>query len=119
MSKVVIIIPTYNEKDNIDMLFQRIFEQLPDIHLLVVDDNSADGTAAQVRIWMEKNPGQVHLLEREGKLGLGSAYVAGFKWSLEREYEQMIEISFAALVACLLYLVGTKGQIHHRDQNTR
>lgn len=91
MSRALIIIPTYNEKDNIDSLLGGVFQSAPDVSVLFVDDNSQDGTADKVREWMAKNS-NVNILEREGKLGLGSAYVAGFKWGLEKGFDQMIEM---------------------------
>ena len=92
MSKDLIIIPTYNELENVDPLFTQIFEVYPEVAILVVDDASGDGTAHRVREWMEKRKDQVHLLEREGKLGLGTAYVAGFKWGLAKGFENIVEM---------------------------
>lgn len=92
MSHTLIIIPTYNEKDNIDLIFSKIFDVVPEVSVLVVDDNSEDGTASLVREWMERKPSKVFILEREGKLGLGSAYIAGFKWALSQDYQHIIEM---------------------------
>ncbi|MBN2279483.1 MAG: polyprenol monophosphomannose synthase [Candidatus Marinimicrobia bacterium] len=89
MNKAVVIIPTYNEKDNIRNVISRLEEYFVD--LLIIDDNSPDGTASIVKEIMRENS-HIHILEREGKLGLGSAYVAGFKWALERDYEYILEM---------------------------
>lgn len=85
----LIIIPTYNEKDNIARMIPAIFRSLPGTHILVVDDSSPDGTADVVLSL--KNP-SVFLLKRNGKQGLGTAYIAGFKWALERDYRFIFEM---------------------------
>jgi dolichol-phosphate mannosyltransferase len=74
----VVIIPTYNEAQNILLVLQRVLAQEGEIDVIVVDDGSPDGTADQVRKFSEGVPGRIHLIERSGKLGLGSAYIAGF-----------------------------------------
>ena len=85
--KKMIIIATYNEKDNIEEILAQVFKQVPDTHVLVIDDNSPDQTYAIVeRLALEKYPQQLFLLKRAGKLGLGTAYVAGFNWGLARDY---------------------------------
>lgn len=84
--KALAIAPTYNEAENIGRLLRSIMAQPVDVEVLVVDDNSRDGTADIVRKAMRRHPGRIHLLEREGKLGLGTAYIAGFKYALAREY---------------------------------
>jgi dolichol-phosphate mannosyltransferase len=89
--KTLIIIPTYNEKENIDRLISEIFKNVPDVEILVVDDNSPDGTAQLVEEIL-KNDTRVHLLKREKKMGLGTAYVAGFKYALEYDYEFIFEM---------------------------
>jgi dolichol-phosphate mannosyltransferase len=89
--KTLIVIPTFNEANNIAPLLAAIGEELPAAHVLVVDDHSPDGTAAVVRT-SAANDERVHLLERPRKLGLGSAYIAGFGWGLEREYERFFEM---------------------------
>ncbi len=87
------IIPTYNEISNIADLVGLIYQQLPDIHVLVVDDNSPDGTGKLVQDLREKQyRGRLFLLPRPGKLGLGTAYVAGFKWALARDYKLIFEL---------------------------
>lgn len=89
--KALVIIPTYNESVNIDQIISRVLEQDPRIEILVVDDNSPDGTAAIVDEIVSRQP-RVHILHRLGKQGLGTAYVAGFKWALERDYEYVFEM---------------------------
>ncbi|MCB2155624.1 polyprenol monophosphomannose synthase [bacterium] len=90
MPRAVCIVPTYNEVENIGHLIDGLMEQRGQVDVLVVDDASADGTADLVRERAEEYPGRVHLLEREGKLGLGTAYLAGFRWAMEREYDLAI-----------------------------
>ncbi len=91
MEKLVVI-PTYNEKDNIQLILEAIFRLNQDFHILVVDDSSPDGTAQIVRNLHSKYPGQLFLEERKGKLGLGTAYIHGFKWAIERNYNFIFEI---------------------------
>lgn len=86
MSKILLIIPTYNERENIVALLAAIGSRLPDIHVLVVDDGSPDGTALSVRDWSLNNK-NVFVLERAKKEGLGRAYVAGFEWALSKDYQ--------------------------------
>jgi len=86
------IIPTYNERENIVKIIETIFALPVDFHILVVDDGSPDGTAQLVKDLQQKYPQQLHLLEREGKLGLGTAYIAGFRWGLQHEYDYFFEI---------------------------
>lgn len=88
----LVIIPTYNEKENISAIIDAVRALPVDFDILVVDDNSPDGTAAIVKAKTEQYPGHVHLLQRQGKQGLGTAYLAGFKWALEREYEYVFEM---------------------------
>ncbi len=86
--KKMIIIATYNEKDNIEKILSDVFHYVPDTHILVIDDNSPDKTADIVSNLAEtKYNGQLFLIKRAGKLGLGTAYVAGFNWGLERDYD--------------------------------
>lgn len=87
----LVVVPTFNEAENIAALVVAVRASLPTAHVLVVDDASPDGTAAIVRRLAADDP-QVHLLERSGKLGLGSAYVAGFGWGLERGYQRFFEM---------------------------
>ncbi len=91
MSKLVII-PTYNEKENIEKIARKVFSLPGGFHLLVVDDGSPDGTAAIIKGLQNEFSGRLFLLERSGKLGLGTAYIAGFKWALQRDYEYIFEM---------------------------
>lgn len=91
-SDSIIIIPTYNEKENIEQIIRALFDLEKLYHILVIDDNSPDGTASIVKRLQTEFPEQLYLLERSGKLGLGTAYIAGFKWALEREYEYIFEM---------------------------
>ena len=92
-SDSIVIIPTYNEKENIEKIIRAIFGLEKSFHILVIDDGSPDGTAAIVRSLMANEfGGQLHLVVRSGKLGLGTAYIAGFKWALERDYEYIFEM---------------------------
>jgi dolichol-phosphate mannosyltransferase len=92
VSKSLIIIPTYNEIDNIARLIEAIFKLKCDYHILVVDDNSPDGTANSVELLIQKYPGQLHLIRRDGKMGLGTAYISGFYWAINKEYEYVFEM---------------------------
>ena len=88
----LVIIPTYNECENIEAMVAKVFSLAGDYSLLVVDDGSPDGTAEIVRRLMTIHPERLFLVEREGKLGLGTAYIAGFRWALERGYEAIYEM---------------------------
>ncbi len=90
-NRTLVIVPTYNEKENIERFVPAVLAQDGRIEVLVVDDNSPDGTAGLVRAMMGGEK-RLHLLERPGKLGLGTAYVAGFKWGLSRGYDYFMEI---------------------------
>jgi dolichol-phosphate mannosyltransferase len=90
--KSIIIIPTYNEKENIERMVRRVFSLPGDFHILVVDDQSPDGTAAIVKRLQDAYPDKLFLLERSGKLGLGTAYIAGFEWTLEPGYDYIFEM---------------------------
>jgi dolichol-phosphate mannosyltransferase len=89
--RALVIVPTYNERENIRRLIDTVLVQDARIDILVVDDGSPDGTGALVREIVETN-GRVNLLERERKMGLGTAYIAGFRWALEREYAYVMEM---------------------------
>ena len=88
----VVIIPTYNEKENIAAMIDRVFSLPEPFDLLVIDDGSPDGTAAIVRARQQQHQGHLHLIERSGKLGLGTAYLTGFKWALEQGYDYVFEM---------------------------
>lgn len=92
MNDSIIIIPTYNEKENIEKIIRKIFSLSKEFHVLIVDDNSPDGTAAIVKQLQETYTDRLYLLERNGKLGLGTAYIAGFKWALSRLYTYIFEM---------------------------
>lgn len=91
-SDSVIIIPTYNEKENIEKMIRTLMALEHSFDVLVVDDGSPDGTAAIVKSMMQLFPERVHIIERSGKLGLGTAYIAGFKWALANGYEYIFEM---------------------------
>ena len=89
----LVIIPTYNEKENIEAIITAVMELPIEYHVLVIDDGSPDGTANIVKNLMsDKFAGKLHLVERAGKLGLGTAYIAGFKWAIEHQYDYIFEI---------------------------
>jgi dolichol-phosphate mannosyltransferase len=88
---VVVIVPTYNERDNLPEIVRAVHQHLPEADLLVVDDNSPDGTG-QLADQLAASDGKVHVLHRPGKQGLGTAYVAGFKWALARDYQFLFEM---------------------------
>lgn len=91
--QTLVVIPTYNEHENIEPLLAQIFDQMPDMHVLVVDDNSPDHTADLVEEFgRTHSPEQVHLLKRPGKMGLGTAYIEGFKWALEHGFDYIIQM---------------------------
>ncbi len=92
MSDSIVIIPTYNEKENIENIIRTVFSFEKDFHILIVEDNSPDGTADIVKGLMKEFPESLHILERKGKLGLGTAYIAGFKWALENNYDYIFEM---------------------------
>lgn len=92
IDQALVIVPTYNERDNIGEVVRRLFDAAGDsVDLLIVDDGSPDGTAELVRE-LAHGPHGIHLMERTGKQGLGTAYIAGFKWAIERGYKAVIEM---------------------------
>lgn len=92
MNPVLVVVPTYNEVANIDVLVQEVFTEAPAVHLLFVDDNSQDGTLARIEACQAQRPEQIHLLRRPRKLGLGTAYVTAFRWALARDYRAVVEM---------------------------
>jgi dolichol-phosphate mannosyltransferase len=91
MSKALVIIPTYNESPNAERIINEVLQQSEIVEVLIVDDNSPDGTADIVKKMMETNP-RIHILERERKLGLGTAYVAGFKYAIKNKFDFIFEM---------------------------
>ena len=112
--KPLIIIPTYNEVENIDTLLSAIFAVVKDIHVLFVDDNSQDGTREKIYRAQKKYSDQIYLIEREGKLGLGTAYIAGFRWALKKDYQTIIEMD-ADLSHDPIYLTDMFGKLENYD----
>jgi dolichol-phosphate mannosyltransferase len=91
MSRTLIITPTYNEAQNVERLIATALEQAENVDMLIVDDNSPDGTAAIVKRMMDADP-RIHIIERAGKMGLGTAYVAGFRYAIEHRYDYVFEM---------------------------
>lgn len=91
MKKSIVVIPTYNERENIQKMIHVLIELYPNINILIVDDNSPDGTGKFVEE-KSKEDERIHVLHRAGKLGLGTAYVAGFKYVLERDYDYVVQM---------------------------
>lgn len=92
MSDSLVIIPTYNEKENIEAIIRKVFSLEKDFHILIVEDNSPDGTADIVKNLMKEFSGQLFIEERKGKLGLGTAYIHGFKWAISKGYDYIFEM---------------------------
>ena len=92
MDSKLVLIPTYNEKENIESIIRAVFNLEGEFHILVIDDTSPDGTASIVKRLMQEFPERLFIHEREGKLGLGTAYIAGFKWGLEKGYDYIFEM---------------------------
>lgn len=92
MKDAVVIIPTYNEIENIELIIKAVFSQSRAIHILIVDDNSPDGTSDKVKVLQNQFPGRLHLKQRKEKSGLGTAYILGFKWCLVRDYLYIFEM---------------------------
>ncbi len=90
--KALVIIPTFNEKENISSIIQAVFSQSPPFHVLVIDDGSPDGTAGIVKQLQEINSDRLFLIERTGKLGLGTAYILGFQWAIQMGYDFVFEM---------------------------
>ena len=92
MAENLVIIPTYNEKENIEKIIRYVFNLPMTFHILVIEDNSPDGTAEIVKRLMQEFPDRLFIEERKGKLGLGTAYIHGFKWALARDYQYIFEM---------------------------
>ncbi len=92
MDRKLVIIPTYNEKENIEKIIRKVFSLEGGYHILIIDDGSPDGTAAIVKGLQQEFSDRLFMVERSGKLGLGTAYLTGFKWSLEHEYDYTFEM---------------------------
>lgn len=91
-SDSIVIIPTYNERENIENIIRAVFGLEKEFHILIIEDGSPDGTAAIVKKLQEEFPERLFMVERKGKLGLGTAYIAGFKWALAHHYEYIFEM---------------------------
>lgn len=91
-SDSIVIIPTYNERENIENIIRAVFALEHSFHILVIEDGSPDGTAAIVKTLQQEFPERLFMIERTGKLGLGTAYIAGFKWALQHDYEYVFEM---------------------------
>ena len=91
-SDSIVIIPTYNERENIENIIRAVFALEHGFHILVIEDGSPDGTAAIVKDLQREFPHRLFMVERKGKLGLGTAYIAGFKWALQRDYQYIFEM---------------------------
>ncbi len=92
MDKCLVIIPTYNEKENVEKMVRTVFKLNTPFHLLIIEDNSPDGTADIVKKLQPEFPDKLFMVERKGKLGLGTAYIAGFKWAIEKGYDFVCEM---------------------------
>ena len=92
MDRKIVIIPTYNEKENIEKIIRAVFSLDGNYHILVIEDGSPDGTAQIVKRLQEEFSDRLHMIERQGKLGLGTAYITGFKWSVEHGYDYIFEM---------------------------
>ena len=104
MSDSIVIIPTYNEKENIEAIIRAVFGLEKKFHILIIDDGSPDGTAAIVKRMQQEFPDRLFLVERSGKLGLGTAYICGFKWAIAHKYDFVLRwmlISVTTRTTCL------------------
>ena len=92
MPKNLVIIPTYNEKENVEKMIRTVFSLPTNFEILIIEDNSPDGTGQIIKNLQSEFTGLLHIIERKGKLGLGTAYIAGFKWALENKYDYIFEM---------------------------
>lgn len=90
--RIIVIIPTYNERENIENIIRKVFSLDGGYDILIIDDGSPDGTAAIVKRLQQEFPERLHMIERPGKLGLGTAYITGFKWSIDKGYDYTFEM---------------------------
>lgn len=92
MDKCLVIIPTYNEKENAERMVRKVFSLVTPFHLLIIEDNSPDGTAEIIKNLQKEFAGRLHMIQRQGKLGLGTAYITGFGWAVEHGYDYIFEM---------------------------
>jgi dolichol-phosphate mannosyltransferase len=92
MKEAIVIIPTYNEKENVEKMIRKVFSLSYPFHILIIDDGSPDGTASIVKDLQQSFPEALHLVERKGKLGLGTAYITGFDWAIANKYDYIMEM---------------------------
>jgi dolichol-phosphate mannosyltransferase len=92
VSDSLVIIPTYNEKENIEKIIRKVFSLEKDFHILIIEDNSPDGTTSIVKSLIPEFEGRLFIEERKGKLGLGTAYIHGFRWALQSDYQYIFEM---------------------------
>ena len=104
-SDSIVIIPTYNERENIENIIRAVFGLPQVFHILVIEDGSPDGTATIVRKLQQEFPERLFMIERKGKLGLGTAYITGFKWALEHAYEYIFEMDADFSIIRMIYPV--------------
>ncbi len=90
--KSLVVIPTYNEKENAEQIIRKVMSMKTPFHMLFIDDNSPDGTAGIIKSLQPEFPNRLFIVEREGKLGLGTAYITGFRWAIERQYDYIFEM---------------------------
>src|SRR5262245_59884343 len=88
----LVVLPTYNERENVEAILAAVLDQGPDFEVLVVDDNSPDGTGQMVDRLVATQPTRIHVVHRDGNRGLGTAYIEGFQWALAREYDYVFEM---------------------------
>ena len=104
-SDSIIIIPTYNEKENIENIIRAVFGLEKFFHILIIEDNSPDGTATIVRKLQTEFPDRLFMIERKGKLGLGTAYIAGFKWAIEHQYDFVFEMDIFVSLFIIIFKI--------------
>ena len=105
MSDSIVIIPTYNEKENIENIIRAVFGLEKEFHILIIDDGSPDGTADIVKRLQSEFPERLFMVERKGKLGLGTAYICGFKWAIEHKYDFVFTVEAAYPAKDVIYVI--------------